>query len=407
MSTNNYYEILNIEKNADSEQIKKAYRKLAMKWHPDKNPYNKEEAEKKFKELSEAYQVLSNPQKKEIYDSYGEEGLKNGDGDGDGHPFNSPDDIFKMFFGGGGGGFGMSPFGTSMGMGMGMGMDTRINKVEQKIVNIPLSLKELYNGSKKKITLKIKHLCTKCNGFGGLNIKSCHSCNGNGFNIINRAIGPGMIQRMQMACQTCNGQKKIAETKCSLCNGDGRNNVEKQFLLIIEPGSENDDFKLFKDEGDEKINEEKGDIVFKGSTLVELACVDKDADVSVIVVVPPINAFPTLANPPQFTNVPTGSPTFNCLNPVDKGANPPIRSEKPPALTLTVSETVTTPPTLVSPDIPTPPITVKAPVVGVVDPVPYPIKIELPLLRKLLSEVIVVVPGTQYGMPYETPDKIS
>jgi len=262
MSTNNYYEILNIEKNADSEQIKKAYRKLAMKWHPDKNPYNKEEAEKKFKELSEAYQVLSNPQKKEIYDSYGEEGLKNGDGDGDGHPFNSPDDIFKMFFGGGGGGFGMSPFGTSMGMGMGMGMDTRINKVEQKIVNIPLSLKELYNGSKKKITLKIKHLCTKCNGFGGLNIKSCHSCNGNGFNIINRAIGPGMIQRMQMACQTCNGQKKIAETKCSLCNGDGRNNVEKQFLLIIEPGSENDDFKLFKDEGDEKINEEKGDIVF-------------------------------------------------------------------------------------------------------------------------------------------------
>lgn len=246
-----YYDILGIDKNADAEQIKKAYKKLAMRWHPDKNPDNKDMAEQKFKELSEAYQVLSDPQKKEMYDNYGEQGLKN-EGNMQENPFNSPDDIFKMFFGDNGPSFGESLFSRNH----------RSPKVDEKMVNIPVTLKDLYNGSKKKITLKIKKICTKCSGHGGLNIKQCHTCNGRGCNIINRVIGPGMIQRMQMQCHTCNGAKNLASTKCNLCNGDGRVLVELPYLVVIEPGTENNETKIFKNEGDEKLNEERGDVIF-------------------------------------------------------------------------------------------------------------------------------------------------
>ena len=239
--TTKYYDILQIDKNADLDQIKKSYKKLAMKWHPDKNPTNKEEAEQKFKEISEAYQVLSDPQKKEIYDNYGEEGLKNNGGEGGGG-MGSPEDIFKMFFGG--------------------GRQNRVPKVNEKIVNIPISLKDFYCGSKKKITLKIKHLCTKCSGHGGLNVKICSGCKGQGITIINRVVGPGMIQRMQMHCQVCNGQKKIVDNKCNICYGDGRINIEKPFSIVIEPGSENNETKIFNNDGDEKIDEEKGDVIF-------------------------------------------------------------------------------------------------------------------------------------------------
>ena len=248
-----YYDILGINKNASEEEIKKSYKKLAVKWHPDKNPDNKEESEKKFKEISEAYQVLSDPSKREIYDNYGEDGLKNdGNMGGGGSPFNSPDDIFKMFFGGG-----RSPFGEDV-----FQNNRQSRKVEPKTVNIPVTLKEFYCGSKKKISLKIKNLCKKCNGYGGLNIKSCHDCDGKGIKIINKMIGPGMIQRIQMQCNTCNGNQKIAEQKCNICNGDGKTIIEKSFLLTIEPGCNNDEEKIFKNEGDENLNEEQGDVVF-------------------------------------------------------------------------------------------------------------------------------------------------
>ena len=148
----NYYDILNISKDASEEEIKRSYKKLAVKWHPDKNPNNKEEAEKKFKEISEAYQILSDENKRKIYDMHGEEGVKQHEGfnssnGGEGmHPFQSPDDIFKMFFGN------RSPFNNHFEQNM--NMNIRVKKSDPKIVNIPLTLKEFLNGSKKKITLK-------------------------------------------------------------------------------------------------------------------------------------------------------------------------------------------------------------------------------------------------------------
>lgn len=245
----NYYDILGIEKNASEDEIKKSYKKLAIKWHPDKNPNNISEAEKKFKEISEAYQVLSDKNKREIYDNYGEDGLKNGDGP---NMNTSPDDIFRMFFGG------RSPFQQ----GFDEQSHRNAKKTDPKIVNIPLTLKEFYNGTKKKISLKIKNICNNCEGYGGLNLKTCDECSGRGLNIINRVIGPGMIQRIQAICNKCAGKKKISDNICSLCNGNKITISEKDFILIIEPGCIHDDQKIFKDLGDHFPNEEPGDIIF-------------------------------------------------------------------------------------------------------------------------------------------------
>ena len=253
MSTK-YYDILGVNKNASEEEIKKAYKKLAIKWHPDKNMNNKEEANVKFKEISEAYQTLSDPSKREIYDNYGEEGLKNNGNMGGGTPFNSPEDIFKMFFGGRSSSFEDNFFQNNH--------PRQNKKTESKMIHIPVTLKECYNGSKKKISLKIKKLCKNCNGFGGLNMKPCNDCNGKGIKIIDKMFGPGMIQRTHIQCNTCNGNQKIASQICNTCSGNGKMNIEKVFLLTIEQGSNNNEEIIFKNEGDENINEENGDIVF-------------------------------------------------------------------------------------------------------------------------------------------------
>jgi DnaJ-class molecular chaperone len=245
----NYYEILGISKNASEDEIKKSYKKLAIKWHPDKNPGNIQESEKKFKEISEAYQVLSDPSKKEIYDNYGEDGLKNQDGP---NMNSSPDDIFKMFFGG------RSPFHQNFEE----NSNRNVKKTDPKIVNIPVTLKEFYNGTKKKITIKLKDICKKCDGYGGLSLKTCTECSGRGIIIINRMIGPGMIQRIQTVCNTCSGSKKICENICPLCNGNKVSINEKDFILVIEPGCIHDDKKIFKDLGDHLPNEECGDVIF-------------------------------------------------------------------------------------------------------------------------------------------------
>ena len=253
----NYYEILGLSKNASEEEIKKAYKKMAIKHHPDKNPNNKEESEKKFKEISEAYQVLSDPKKRDIYNNYGEEGLKHegqmgGGGDG---PHHSAEDIFKMFFGGGAGG-GMEN------MFHGHHQQQRRNKSAPKVVNIPISLKELYDGTKKKITLKLKKCCGKCDGVGGINLRNCDGCNGTGMKRMVRQIGPGMMQQIQTVCGDCKGSRQKASSVCMDCNGNGLQLYEKQFLLIIEPGCYNDEKKIFENSGDELPNEEIGDVIF-------------------------------------------------------------------------------------------------------------------------------------------------
>ena len=240
-----YYEILGVPENASDEDIKKSYRKLAIIWHPDKNPDNIAESEKKFKEISEAYQILSDPEKREMYDLYGEDGLQGGMRES---AFNNPEDIFKMFFG--------------HGMGHGQTQTQRIKKTDPKIINIPVSLKDFYNGCKKKISIKIKNICKNCNGNGGVNMRVCNGCNGNGIKIMNRMLGPGMIQRIQTVCSDCNGNKRVAEYICPECKGNKVNQSEKPFILIIEKGCCDGEKKVFQSMGDEIPSEERGDVIF-------------------------------------------------------------------------------------------------------------------------------------------------
>ena len=265
-----YYKILGLDKNASEIDIKKAYRSLAVKWHPDKNPTNKEEAEKKFKEISEEYQVLSDPQKKNIFDNYGEEGIKqdNNGGGGGGFPgggggmfhsnFTDPNDIFKMFFGGGGMDNGMA---SMFGQQFGQNSRRTIRKSEPIMIHIPIKLKDCYTGTKRKITIKLKNICGECKGEGGLNSKTCDDCNGSGVKVVNQMLGPGMMQRFQTNCPKCDGNKKICDKNCNGCNGNKITTEEKEIIIVIEQGSKNDDKKVMKGQGHQLPGEERGDII--------------------------------------------------------------------------------------------------------------------------------------------------
>ena len=219
MAKRDYYEVLGVDKNASASDIKKAYRKLAIQYHPDKNPDNKE-AEEKFKEAAEAYSVLSDPDKKARYDQFGFEGLGGASGaggfSGAGMDIN---DIFSMFgdiFGGGRGGFsGFGGFGgSSAGPAKHRGSDRR--------VRVKLTLQEIAAGVTKKIKIKKYVPCTHCNGSGAENgaVETCPECHGTGRVVRTQQSFFGMM-RSEVACPRCNGQGKIIKHKCKHCNGDG------------------------------------------------------------------------------------------------------------------------------------------------------------------------------------------
>ena len=218
MAKRDYYEVLGVDRNASASDIKKAYRKLAIQYHPDKNPGNKE-AEEKFKEAAEAYSVLSDPDKKARYDQFGFEGVSGAGGaggfSGAGMDIN---DIFSMFgdiFGGRGGfGGGFGGFGGSSGPAKHRGSDQR--------VKVKLTLQEIANGVTKKFKLKKYVPCTHCNGSGAENgaVETCPDCKGTGRVVRTQQSFFGMM-RSEVACPRCNGQGKIIKNKCPHCNGDG------------------------------------------------------------------------------------------------------------------------------------------------------------------------------------------
>ena len=219
MAKRDYYEVLGVDRNASASDIKKAYRKLAIQYHPDKNPDNKE-AEEKFKEAAEAYSVLSDPDKKARYDQFGFEGVSGaGGGSGFGGAGMDINDIFSMFgdifgghggFGGGFGGFG----GGSAGPAKHRGSDQR--------VKVKLTLQEIANGVTKKFKLKKYVPCTHCNGSGAENgaVETCPDCKGTGRVVRTQQSFFGMM-RSEVACPRCTGQGKIIKNKCQHCNGDG------------------------------------------------------------------------------------------------------------------------------------------------------------------------------------------
>ena len=237
MAKRDYYEVLEVTRDSTSEEIKKAYRKKAIQYHPDKNPGDKE-AEEKFKEAAEAYDVLSNPDKRARYDQFGHAGMSGAAGNGG--PFGgsmSMDDIFSMFgdiFGGHSGGFGgFSGFG-----GFGGGQQQRRFRGSDLRVKVRLNLKEISTGAEKRFKLKKYVVCNHCHGSGAegsSGSETCPTCNGNGSVIRNQQTILGTMQT-RTTCPTCNGEGKIIRNKCKVCGGDGIVHGEEVVSVKIPAG---------------------------------------------------------------------------------------------------------------------------------------------------------------------------
>lgn len=236
MSKRDYYEILGVDKTADESAIKSSYRKLAMQYHPDKNPGD-HTAEEKFKEAAEAYEVLSDSEKRKRYDQYGHAGVDNtfGSGGFDWSNFTHANEfedlfggfssIFEQFFGGGFSG------------GRRGGRSEQANRGEDLRIEMSLSLKEIDTGVTKTIKINVKDTCPKCNGSGSEDgqVSNCQQCNGQGQVRQVRQSLFGQVQSI-VTCPSCHGEGKIIQKKCTSCRGDGRVAKSRDVKLEIPAG---------------------------------------------------------------------------------------------------------------------------------------------------------------------------
>lgn len=236
------YKVLGVEKDADAAAIKKAYRVLAMKHHPDKGG-----DPEKFKEITKANEILSDPEKRSKYDKFGEKGLQEGGGGG-GHG-----DIFSAMFGGGGGGGQRGP-----------------RKGKDVHFKLKVSLEDLYNGGQKTLRLTKNVVCCKCQGKGGEGVTKCMSCKGRGVKTILRQLGPGMLQQMQAHCEQCDGQGEIVPEsgRCKECKGQKVEEKQTQLKVHINKGMANGEKVVFGGEADQAPGMDPGDVV------VQLDCHD-------------------------------------------------------------------------------------------------------------------------------------
>lgn len=247
-SGRDFYATLEVPKTATEDEIKKAYRRLAVKYHPDKNPGDPSAAEK-FKEVGAAFEVLSDADKRKVYDQYGEEGLREG---GSWQP-GSAADIFNSIFGGGIFGFGG-------------GGPRRPRRGEDVIHKIKVPLEDLYKGKVQKLQLTKNMLCSECGGRGAKRpdaVKKCDTCKGRGIRIVVAQIGPGFLQQSQQQCPDCQGAGEIIKPKdrCPNCRGSKTVAERKVLDVRIEPGMSNGEKIVFPGEGDQAPEMEAGDVV--------------------------------------------------------------------------------------------------------------------------------------------------
>ena len=240
-----YYEVLGIDKSADDATIKKAYRVLAKKYHPDMNPGDAE-AEKKFKEASEAYAILSDPEKRKQYDQFGHAAFEGGGGGYGGFDFNSADfsdifgDIFGDFFGG--------------------GRRSRGNNGPMKGANIRTSVRitfeEAVFGVDKEIELTLKDECKTCHGSGakpGTSPETCSKCGGKGQVVFTQQSFFGTVRNVQ-TCPECNGTGKVIKEKCADCHGSGYMANRKKIQVTIPAGIDNGQSVRIRDKGEPGVN---------------------------------------------------------------------------------------------------------------------------------------------------------
>jgi molecular chaperone DnaJ len=236
MGKRDYYDVLGVSRNATADEIKKAYRKMAIKYHPDKNPGDKQ-SEENFKEAAEAYEVLSSAEKKQRYDQFGHAGgAASANGGGFGGGSMNMEDIFSQFgdiFGGGG-----SPFDSFFGGGQQSRGGRRASRGSNLRIKVKLTLEEIAHGVEKKVKVNKQIVCSTCNGSGAKDSSSfhtCSTCNGSGSV---RRVTNTILGQMQTTstCPTCNGEGTQITSKCHVCHGDGLIRGEETIAINIPAG---------------------------------------------------------------------------------------------------------------------------------------------------------------------------
>lgn len=261
MAKRDYYEVLGVNKDASDAEIKKAYRKLALKYHPDKN--KTPEADDKFKEAAEAYEVLSDPKKRAKYDQFGHAGVE-GTFSGGGFSwddFTHANDFSDIFGEGGLGGIFREFFGG--GFGDRARRTRKTNRGEDMKISLSLTLEEISKGVDKKIKLNVYDACPECNGSGSEDgkVSTCPQCHGSGQIMQTTRSLFGHMQTVS-ACPTCNGEGTKIENKCKKCNGEGRIKKVKNLSVHIPAGVEEGQFIRLRGEGNIGRNRgPKGDVL--------------------------------------------------------------------------------------------------------------------------------------------------
>jgi len=228
------YGVLGLTRDATDQQIKKAFRKLSMKYHPDKNPGDKS-AHDKFLEINEANDILSNPDKRQIYDIDGYEALKNPNQ-------NRGHDPFAMFHGGRPGGRPKGP---------------------NAMTEMTVTLEQLYNGAKHTLNIERNVICSKCRGTGARDgqTEKCPVCGGRGAVVKTQTLGPGFQVQMQQPCDHCHGKGQVAKNKCPVCSGRRVVAEKKALEVVIERGMSAGDKIIFERESEQSPNTTPGDVI--------------------------------------------------------------------------------------------------------------------------------------------------
>ncbi|KZV72642.1 DnaJ-domain-containing protein [Peniophora sp. CONT] len=241
-----YYKVLDVHRSASDQDIRKAYKRLSRQYHPDKN--KDPDAETRFVEIARAYEVLSDTQKRQIYDRHGEEGLKSHEG---GHPHHAnPFDMFSSFFGGDPG-------------------HDQVRRGPTSVSDFEVPLADVYTGSSVDFMIKKKILCDHCRGSGAASdddIHTCHACGGAGVRLQKQQIFAGMFATTQATCNECGGRGKVIKKKCPHCRGEKVIDYSGSYTLEITPGAPEGHEVIFEGEADESPDWEAGDVVLRVRT---------------------------------------------------------------------------------------------------------------------------------------------